>query len=71
MTDMSSHAKIQRPGPNILVITAFSSLNDSSMVTMETNGLTNFLHRPSICPSSLVPFTAEKKAVKVMSYTLG
>ncbi len=43
------------------------------MVTMETNGLTNFLHRPStFLPNlrSVGTFTAEKKAVKVMSYTL-
>ncbi len=70
---MSSHAKIQQPGPNILSVTAFSNLHESSMVTMETNGLTNFLHRPSTFPPSLVPlcsFTAEEKAAKVMSYTL-
>ncbi len=74
MTDMSSHPKNQQPGPNILAVTAFSNLHDISMVTMETNGLSNFLHRPSTFPPSLVPFcpfTAEKKPVKVMSYTLG
>ena len=41
---------------------------------METNGLTNFLPRPSNFLPSLVsfcPFTAEKKAAKVMSYILG
>ncbi len=74
MIDISPDAKIQQTGPNILAETAFLNFHDSSMVTMETNGLTNFLHRPSSCPPSLVPFcpfTAEKKAVKVMSYTLG
>ena len=74
MVYISSHAKIQQPGPNILAVTAFSNLHDNSMVAMETNGLTNFSHRPSTCPPSLVPFcsfSAEKKAVKVMSYTLG
>ena len=68
MTDMSSRLKIQQPGPHILALTAFSNLHGISMVTMETNGLTNFLHRPSTFPPSLVPFcpfTAEKKAVKV------
>ena len=73
MTDSSSHAKNQQPGHNTLAVTAFSNLHDSSMVTMETNGLTNFLHRPStFLPNlrSVGPFTAEKKAVKVMSYTL-
>ena len=73
MTDTGSHARFKQPGPNILLVTAFSNLHDNSMVTMETNGLTNFLHRPSTFPPSLVPFcpfTAEKKPVKVMSYTL-
>ena len=73
MTDIGLQAKVQQPGPNILAVTPFSNLHDSSMVTMETNGLTNFLHRPStFLPNlrSVGPFTAEKKAVKVMSYTL-
>ena len=69
---MSSHAKFQQPGPNVLAVTTFSNLHNGSMVTMETNGLTNFLHRPSTFLPKLryvVLFTAEKKAVKVMSYT--
>ncbi len=73
MIYISSNAKFQQPGPNILAVTGFSHLHDNSMVAMETNGLTNFLHRPSTCPPSLVPFcpvSAEEKAVKVMSYTL-
>ncbi len=73
MTDMSSHAKNQQPEPNILAMTAFSNLHDIGMVTMETNGLSNFLHRPStFLPNlrSVGLFTAEKKAAKVMSYTL-
>ncbi len=47
MTDISSHPKTQQHGPNILAVTAFSNLHDMSMVTMETNGLSNSLHRPS------------------------
>ncbi len=73
MTDMSSPARFQQPGSNILAVTAFSNLHKSNMVTMATNGLTNFLHTPSTLSPSLVPFclfTVEKKPVKVMSYTL-
>ena len=73
MTDTGSHARFEQPGPNILLVTAFSNLHNSSMVTMETIGLTNFLHGPSIfLPNlrSVSRFLAEKKAVKVMSYTL-
>ncbi len=73
MTDIRSHAKNQLPGQSTLAMTAFSNLHDNSMVTMETNGLTNFSHRPStFLPNlrSVGPFTAEKKAVKIMSYTL-
>ena len=74
MIDMSGHAKNQQSGPNIWARTVFSSLHDNTMVTMETNGLTNFSPRSSNSLPSLVPFcpfTAKKKAVKVMSYTLG
>ncbi len=73
MTDISSHAKNQQPGHSTLAMPAFSNLHDNSMVTMETNGLTKFLPRPyTFLPNlrSVGPFTAEKKAVKVMSYTL-
>ncbi len=74
MTDMISHPKIQAPVHNIFDVTAFSNLHDISMVTMETNGLTNFLHRSFTFSPNLVPFcpfTTEKKPVKLMSYTLG
>ncbi len=73
MVCMSPYTKIQQPGPNILAVTAFPNLHDNCMVTMETNGLTIFLHRPSTFISNLRSvgqFAAEKKAVKVMSYTL-
>ncbi len=55
MTNISGHTKIQQPGPNISAVPVLSNLCESDIVTMETNGLTNYSHIPSIFLPSLVP----------------
>ena len=59
MSEMTSHAKVQQPGPNILAVREFPGFHESKVVSMKTNLARFFPCQTLTSLPSLVPICPE------------